>query len=331
MKNSPLLADSDSTMAFVFRQPSHYGHSEPRFVSMQQSAQHGRLVPASCNRLRLAVSSRPAVPRHRNLATTTCGYKLDPSIETVPQKVSAALRSRRDAVKGLQTKLRDTDASQQVVTEVVQEFQGLHEQVQQLAAHLEALDNKAQAKAVEKAAKKERKEAEKALKKEQKAAEKAASGVIATQGFNDGPKKEYRQELNNMVVSTVAGDIGFDTAQLGRDVPDLTGQTASSRPASTVAIPAAATVSVCQGKDCMKQGAGKLLQYVVSTAGPEIDVVPCKCLGKCEQAPNVRVQVPEQKSVLHTQIQSGEEVRNIIERTKAEYSDNVMKSFAMSN
>lgn len=297
---------------------------------MQQAVQRIYLVPSVRSGLRLAAAGRLPTQRKRS-TRTTCGG-LDPNVQTVPQRVSAALRSRQDIVKGLESKLEASSASQEVVREVVQEFRSLHEQVQQLAQHLEVLDNKAQAKTAEKALKKERKAAEKAAKKDRKTAEKAAKfGIEQTNGFDAQPPDSYQQELNNMVVGTVGGDTSFDSAQLGSDMPQLDRQAASSVPASSSSAPSAATISICQGKDCKKQGGEKLLQFVKSTAGPEISVVSCKCLGKCEQAPNLRVEIPEQKAVVHTTIQSGDDVQNILTSTKAQYGKDVMKSFAMAS
>lgn len=297
---------------------------------MQQVVQRGYSVPSLRCSLRLARCRVPA-HRHRSSIRTQCG-SIDPNVETVPQRVSAALRSRQDIVQGLENKLQASDASQEVVREVVHEFRSLHEQVQQLAQHLEALDNKAQAKAAEKALKKERKTAEKTLKKEKKAAEKAAvNGTDITTGFHEDSPENFQQELNNMVVSTIGGDPSFDMAHLGSSVPQLDNQSATSTPTSTAGNPSAVTISVCQGKDCKKQGADKLLQYVQSTAGPELNVVGCKCLGKCEQAPNLRVEVPEQKAAIHTTVQHGKEVQDILTKAKAQYGESAMKSFAVAS
>lgn len=279
--------------------------------------------------VRLAAVCRPTTQRTRRIRTVSSG--LDPTVETVPQRVSAALRSRQDAVKGLESRLEASNVSQQVVREVVHEFQSLHEQVQQLAQHLEALDSRAQAKSAEKAMKKERKAAEKAAKKERKAAEKAAKlGTEITGGFDEQPLAAS-QDINSMVVGTVAGDTSFDLTQLGSNIPQLDGHTATTTPVSSASAPSAATISVCQGKDCKKQGGESLLQYVQSTAGPEISVVGCKCLGKCEQAPNLRVELPDQKPAVHTTVQNGQDVQNILSRTKAQYGKDVMKSFALVN
>jgi len=59
--------------------------------------------------------------------------------------------------------------------------------------------------------------------------------------------------------------------------------------------------------------------------------VPCKCLGKCEQAPNLRVRVPDQKPVLHSKVQNSKEVKAILQDTKAQYGNEMMRSFAAAN
>ena len=260
--------------------------------------------------------------------------KADALVPSVPQQVTNTLQQRQNRVADLAAKVHAEESSQDVVKEVVQEFQCLSEQVQQLAQHMAEVDSKAQAKAAEKALKYERKAAEKALKKERKAAEKAAKQLrkepepVASVGFTDEPETDLAAELNNAVVGTVGGDTVVDPQELGTDLPQHGRQSASALPVSSAGAVPAAVISVCQGKSCEKQGSAKLLHYIKASAGDELDVVPCKCLGKCEQGPTLRVSLPQQKPVLHTSLQSGQDVESILQATKAQYGSDVMKSFA---
>ncbi|KAJ7955341.1 Diacylglycerol acyltransferase [Quillaja saponaria] len=49
-------------------------------------------------------------------------------------------------------------------------------------------------------------------------------------------------------------------------------------------------IEVCMGNKCKKSGAGALLEQFERVMGVEGAVVGCKCMGKCRNGPNVRVQ-----------------------------------------
>lgn len=51
------------------------------------------------------------------------------------------------------------------------------------------------------------------------------------------------------------------------------------------------TVQVCQGKKCQMQGAQAVLEaaLAITSASEGLEVVPCKCMGKCRQAVAMRV------------------------------------------
>ena len=302
---------------------------------MQQVGHYARLVSPVTRGARSPFVRRVAKNRARTASHATTNA--DSTATSIPQQIDDSLQHRKGKVADLAAKLQTTEPSQDVVKEVFQEFQCLSEQVQQLAQHMAEVDNRAQAKAAEKAMKKERKAAEKALKKERKAAEKAAKSMgkeqdsMASAGFTDEPESDFASELNQAVVGTVGGDTIVNVKELGSDLPEHGGQIASAMPASSSAVAPAAVISVCQGKSCQKQGSAKLLQYIKATAGNELDVVPCKCLGKCDQGPNLRVSLPEQKPVLHTSLQNGQEVKSILQGTKAQYGSDTMKSFAAAS
>ena len=294
-----------------------------------------------CTRLLLPTSGRQTCPvgravrRRSTVASVHASTSSDRPVISVPQQVSSTLRHRQSKVADLAVKLQTAEPTQELVKDVLHEFQCLSEQVQLLAQHMAETDGKAQAKAAEKALKKETKAVKKALKKERKEAEKAAkkSGkeLMATTGFTDEPELGFTSELQQAVVGTSGGDTVVDGKQLGSDMPQQGGQLASTLPTASLGAAPAAVVSVCQGKSCQKQGSAKLLHYIQATAGDELDIVPCKCLGKCEQGPNLRVSLPEQKPVLHTSLQDGREVRSILQGTKAQYGSDVMKSYAAAS
>ncbi len=295
----------------------------------------GRCIPTVQCLTNIPLVSHVVQPKRRFATRATSSSEtVAPS---VPQQVNSALQRRQAKLADLAGRLQTAEASQDVVREVFQEFQGLNEQVQQLAQHMEAIDSKAQAKAAEKALKKERKSAEKALKKERKAAEKAVKALakekepMASTGFTVDSDSEFSAELNHAVVGTVGGDTVVTGTEFGSDQPQYGGQFATATPRSSTATAPAAVISVCQGSSCQEQGSEKLLDYVKKTAGAELDVVPCKCLGKCEQAPNLRVRLPQQKPVLRTSLQNGKEVKTILQDTKAWYGSEMMKSMAVTN
>lgn len=276
------------------------------------------------------------VAQHRTRVASPATSSSQSKSPSVPQQVNTALQHRQFKLTDIAGRLQSTDASQGVVKEVVEEVKGLNEQVQQLAQHVEAIDSKAEAKAAEKALKKERKAAEKALKTERKAAEKAAKALtkekdmMISTGFTVEPEADFAAELNHATVGMVGGDTTVNGSEFGRDFLQG-GQLASAVPRASTAAAPAAVISVCQGGSCQEEGSEKLLEYIKKTAGAELDVVPCKCLGKCEQAPNLRVKVPDQKPVLHSNVQNSKEVKAILQDTKAQYGNEMMRSFAAAN
>ncbi|XP_078444391.1 diacylglycerol acyltransferase isoform X2 [Wolffia australiana] len=57
----------------------------------------------------------------------------------------------------------------------------------------------------------------------------------------------------------------------------------------TTVATTAERIEVCIGGKCKKSGAIELMEEFQRTVGEKAAVVGCKCLGKCKQAPNVRV------------------------------------------
>jgi (2Fe-2S) ferredoxin len=62
------------------------------------------------------------------------------------------------------------------------------------------------------------------------------------------------------------------------------------------------SVAVCQGSKCQRQGSLAVLQQVSQLAGCGLQVLPCKCLGRCGSAPAVRVKVEGRPCAVYTQV-----------------------------
>ena len=61
------------------------------------------------------------------------------------------------------------------------------------------------------------------------------------------------------------------------------------------AYEAAGRVLVCQGKACTARGGQAVLAAAAhaAAASPGIEVVPCKCMGRCKQGPALRLRSPQ--------------------------------------
>lgn len=64
-------------------------------------------------------------------------------------------------------------------------------------------------------------------------------------------------------------------------------------------------VLVCQGSKCRALGAGQVLAAVsaLGANSPGIEIVPCKCLGKCKEGPALRVRPEAQACSLYTRVE----------------------------
>lgn len=299
---------------------------------MQKMCHCARFVPV----VHRGNCARPVgrVVQHRVRLASQATSSSETTAPSIPQQVNIALQHRQTQIADLADKLETRDPSPELTREVFDLFQDLSEQVQRLAQHMEAAESKVQAKAAEKALKKERKAEEKALKKERKATEKAAKALakdsMASTGFTVEPEADFAAELNHATVGMVGGDTAIMADGFGSNFAQGS-QHAAVLPTSSTATAPAAVISVCQGSSCQEKGGVKLLNYIKDAAGAEIDVIPCKCLGKCEQAANLRVRLPEQKPVLHTGVSDVQQVNKILQDTKAHYGSDMMKSFAAAN
>lgn len=66
----------------------------------------------------------------------------------------------------------------------------------------------------------------------------------------------------------------------------------------------AGTISVCQGSKCQGQGAVQVLQQVsqLGSRSEQVEVMPCKCLGRCGKAPAMRVKAAGQPCAVYTHV-----------------------------
>jgi (2Fe-2S) ferredoxin len=63
-------------------------------------------------------------------------------------------------------------------------------------------------------------------------------------------------------------------------------------------------ILVCQGKACTAKGGLQVIQAAshAAAASPSIEVIPCKCLGKCKQGPAMRLRSEQPGCILLTQV-----------------------------
>ncbi|EAZ91292.1 (2Fe-2S) ferredoxin domain-containing protein [Crocosphaera chwakensis] len=54
------------------------------------------------------------------------------------------------------------------------------------------------------------------------------------------------------------------------------------------------TILVCQGRCCRKDGSKQLLMAFESQTPPDVQIIPCGCLGQCGNGPNIVI-LPEKK------------------------------------
>jgi (2Fe-2S) ferredoxin len=66
----------------------------------------------------------------------------------------------------------------------------------------------------------------------------------------------------------------------------------------------AGIISVCQGSKCQGQGAVQVLQQVsqLGSRSEQVEVMPCKCLGRCGKAPAMRVKAAGQPCAVYTHV-----------------------------
>ncbi|CAK0757602.1 hypothetical protein CVIRNUC_002554 [Coccomyxa viridis] len=63
-------------------------------------------------------------------------------------------------------------------------------------------------------------------------------------------------------------------------------------------LPEGASVSVCQGKTCLKRGSNVLMAELQSAGATAASVTACKCLDKCKLGPNVEVAINGKRQIV---------------------------------
>ncbi|KAF6259412.1 hypothetical protein COO60DRAFT_1513245 [Scenedesmus sp. NREL 46B-D3] len=103
----------------------------------------------------------------------------------------------------------------------------------------------------------------------------------------------------SMVVAAGSVSVMLEPPAVDFEQPDITQQ---------LPVPeqhnATGRILVCQGKACMNKGALGVLQAAshAAAASPGIEVLPCKCLGKCKQGPALRMRTQQPGCTLMTQV-----------------------------
>lgn len=88
---------------------------------------------------------------------------------------------------------------------------------------------------------------------------------------------ECDSNLRNGVVQPVLVELQQQLEAIGHDT------------SSNLSKAQAKRIEVCMGNKCKKSGGAALLEAFESVVGVEGAVVGCKCMGKCRDGPNVRV------------------------------------------
>lgn len=121
---------------------------------------------------------------------------------------------------------------------------------------------------------------------------------------------------SSMVVAAAAAcSIVLEPPAVDEELPSVVQQLPPPQP-----LEGKGRILVCQGKACMGKGALQVLQAAshATAASPGIDVIPCKCLGKCKQGPAVRLRNEQPGCTLLTQV------------SPLEVSDAVQQAFSSS-
>ena len=63
-------------------------------------------------------------------------------------------------------------------------------------------------------------------------------------------------------------------------------------------LPEGASVSVCQGKTCLKRGSNVLMAELQSAGATAASVTACKCLDECKLGPNVEVEIDGKRQIV---------------------------------
>jgi (2Fe-2S) ferredoxin len=113
--------------------------------------------------------------------------------------------------------------------------------------------------------------------------------------------------LDEVTVPTPLQSLGLPSIDFDEESEAVAG-------AAPVTYPTAGRVVVCQGSKCLAKGGLAVLQEVskVTSNSPDIEVLPCKCLGKCKQGAALRVKTANGTTALYTQVEA-ERVREVVD------------------
>jgi (2Fe-2S) ferredoxin len=105
--------------------------------------------------------------------------------------------------------------------------------------------------------------------------------------------------MSSMVVAAGSVSMLLEPPAVDQEQPDITQQLPPPQQYS-----ATGRILVCQGKNCMNKGGLGVLQAAshAAAASPGIEVLPCKCLGKCKQGPALRMRTQQPGCTLLTQV-----------------------------
>ncbi|WIA10631.1 hypothetical protein OEZ85_010813 [Tetradesmus obliquus] len=105
--------------------------------------------------------------------------------------------------------------------------------------------------------------------------------------------------MGSMVVAAGSVSMLLEPPAVDQEQPDITQQLPPPQQYN-----ATGRILVCQGKACMNKGALGVLQAAshAAAASPGIEVLPCKCLGKCKQGPALRMRTQQPGCTLLTQV-----------------------------
>lgn len=120
------------------------------------------------------------------------------------------------------------------------------------------------------------------------------------EGYNQRRKAKAAMRVSSMVLSGAAVSTAvLESPAVDQGMPDITQQLPPPQQYSNTG-----RILVCQGKACMSKGALPILQAAshAASASPGIEIIPCKCLGKCKQGPAMRLRNQQPGCMLLTEV-----------------------------
>jgi (2Fe-2S) ferredoxin len=105
--------------------------------------------------------------------------------------------------------------------------------------------------------------------------------------------------MSSMVVAAGSVSMLLEPPAVDQEQPDISQQLPPPQQ-----YQATGRILVCQGKACMNKGGLGVLQAAshAASASPGIEVLPCKCLGKCKQGPALRMRTQQPGCTVLTRV-----------------------------